>query len=267
MLVLMMVCVADAEEPGFSYDDYAVVLKGYVDAHGMVDYKGLKANRGALDAFARAIGGLNRNIYDKWTDAEKIAFWLNAYNSLTLKAIIDHYPIESSWTKSLVYPRNSIRQIPGVWDKLQFAVMGKKMTLDGMEHDVLRREFKEPRIHVALVCAAMSCPTLRNEPYAGAKLDEQLSDQARLFLGNNDKFQADRNGGRVHVSPIFKWFAADFVKDYGTNDRFGGRDESERAVLNFVSAYLGSEDAEYIRGERYEIRYLKYDWSLNEQKK
>jgi len=109
------------------------VLKAYVDNTGMVDHRGLKANRGKLDAFARELAELPRAAYDRWSDRQKVAFWINAYNALTLQVIIDNYPIKSGFFASLKYPKNSIRQISGVWDKITFPVMGKRMTLEGME--------------------------------------------------------------------------------------------------------------------------------------
>ncbi len=265
--ILAIAGTVRADDLPFSYDSYAAALEESVDDGGMVNYKNLKANRKSLDTFVGTIGKLDRKTYEKWTEAEKIAFWVNAYNALTLRAIIDHYPIKSSWTKSLVYPKNSIRQIYGVWDKLQFVIMGKKMTLNSIEHDVVRKKFQEPRIHMALVCAAMGCPQLRREPYTGAELDEQLDEQARKFLGDRTKFRIDRDGGRIQLSSIFEWFADDFVKGYGTDSRFEGRSKSERAVLNFISGYLDHEEANYLAGERSRILYIKYDWSLNEQRK
>lgn len=249
-----------------SLDDYAAILISYVDDHGMVDYKGLKANRKPLDTFVLSLSRLDLKLYEGWNDKEKIAFWINAYNALTLKAIIDHYPIQASLLKSFVYPKNSIRQIPGVWDKLKFAVMGTDMTLDGIEHETLRAKFNEPRIHVALVCAARGCPPLRNEPYTGAKLDSQLDDQAAKFLKNPEKFRIDRNNQKVYLSPIFDWFGQDFVKTYGTDKEFSGFSEKERAVLNFVGRYLAPADKAYLLKGGFSIEYLKYDWSLNEKK-
>ncbi len=266
-LALVFSRVAGAEEHPFAYDDYAAVLESYVDDNGMVDYAALKANREKLDAFTTALEKLDRGAYEKWTDKQKIAFWINAYNGLTLQAIIDHYPIKASFIASLRFPRNSIRQIPGVWDELKFPVMGKEMTLDEIEHANLRRNFNEPRIHVALVCAALGCPPLRNEPFTGEFLDVQLDDQTRRFLENPEKFRIDRGGSRVDLSSIFKWFGNDFVETHGTEGQFSGHGESERAVLNFIGKYLHAKDLEYLSDGKYDIKYLDYDWSLNEQKR
>lgn len=253
-----------AEQPQFSYAPYADVLKTYVNDKGLVDYKGLKANRGELDRFAHELAGLSPAVYDKWNDNQKIAFWINAYNALTLKVIIDHYPIKAGFFRSLVYPSNSIRQIPGVWDEITFTVMDKPMTLDGIE-TTLRKKFDEPRIHFALVCASMGCPKLRNEPYRGGKLDEQFADQTRAFVADHQKFRVNQERGHVQLSAIFDWFGKDFIDKYGTSMKYVGHDEAQRAVLNYLSKYLSESDRRYLERGDYDIKYLKYDWSLNEQ--
>jgi len=254
-------------EIALAYDDYGAVLRSQVNERGMVNYRGLKANSERLQAFVQSLAQVDEQVYQKWDDPEKIAFWINAYNALTLVAIIDHYPIKAPLLSSsrFVYPANSTRQIPGVWDNLRFAVMGRRMTLDEIEHQVLRKQFNEPRIHMALVCAALGCPPLRNEPYVGVNLTQQLNDQTRHFLGNPEKFRIDRGKRTVYLSPIFKWFGVDFVKTYGTDKKFQRFGREERAALNFVASYLNTKDQEYLLQGGYTIAYLSYDWSLNEQ--
>jgi hypothetical protein len=250
---------------GFEYDDYAAVLAEYVDEKGLVDYSALKANRARVDAFADALARLDAALYRSWDDGDRIAFWINAYNGLTLKLIVDHYPIESSLLRSIVFPKNSIMQIPGRWKKVTFEVMGEPMTLDAIEHKVLRAQFDEPRIHMALVCAALSCPELRNEPFVAARLEEQLDDQTREFLANNNKFRIDREKVVVYLSAIFDWFTGDFVDRYGTGDPAGKRSEETQAVINFVGRYVSDADAAYLASGDYKIKHLDYDWTLNEQ--
>ncbi len=155
----------ECEESYFSYEDYSVILANYVDGEGRVDYKKLKKNETKLMAFIHSLESLEPDVYRSWHKEEKIAFWINAYNALTLEAIVKNYPIKSSFFKSLRFPKNSIRQIPGVWNTMTFTVMEEEVTLDFIEHQVLRKEFQEPRIHLALVCTARGCPPLRKEPY------------------------------------------------------------------------------------------------------
>jgi hypothetical protein len=268
MLVLTAAVVLAIEETkrAFSYDDYAAVLKDHVDDAGMVNYRQLKAKSDRLDVFIAAIGKLDTKSYEKWDNNEKIAFWLNAYNVCTLKVIIDNYPIKSSFFRSRIYPKNSIRQIPGVWSKIQFNIMGRGLTLGHIEHKILREKFNEPRIHMAMVCAAMGCPPLRNEPYIGAILDEQLDNQTQRFLANSANLGIDRGRDTLHFSPIFKWFGDDFIKKYGSEKNIGRHDKEESSVLNFIASYSSEADKNYVLAGKFKIKYLKYDWFLNEQR-
>ncbi len=249
-----------------SLADYAAVLGAHVNGEGLVDYRHLKSNRRPLDRFVAALGELASAEYESWDEEERLAFWINAYNALTLTAIVNHYPIQPVLPDSSLIPLNSIRQIPGVWDRLQFTVMGSAMTLDQIEHQILRKQFDEPRIHMALVCAAKSCPSLRNEPFDGNRLGSQLENQTSRFLSDPSKFRIERARRRVLLSSIFKWYGADFVRTYGTDEDFLGHDQIDRAVLNFIGRRLGdSESRDYVFKGRYRIEYLDYDWSLNER--
>ncbi len=227
-------------------------------------YSALQANRAQLDAFAASVGRLDPKVYEGWGEPGKIAFLINAYNALTLEAILANYPIKPSVTGAMLYPKNSIRQIPGVWDRLEFQLLGKAATLDDIEHQMLRKQFNEPRIHMALVCASIGCPTLRNEPYVAERLSEQLDDQTRKFVSNPLKFRIDRQARVVHLSLIFKWYGGDFVRSFST-DKFAGHSDAERASLNHLSALLEPADREFLEKAKFKIEYLDYDWSLNEQ--
>jgi hypothetical protein len=152
-----------------------------------------------------------------------------------------------------------------VWDKIKFEVR-TSVTLNQIEHEILRVKFDEPRIHMAMVCAAMGCPPLRNEPYVGDKLDEQLDDQTRRFLGDSAKFKIDRGKNILYLSTIFKWFSGDFVKKYGPEENIGRHGKKESAVLNFVANYLTDAQKDYVLAGKFKIKYLKYDWSLNEHR-
>ncbi len=249
----------------FSYRGLSSVLRDFVDDGGQVDYQKLKAHADPLSAFSSAAGSLDRALYESWDEKEQIAFWINCYNAFTLQAIIDHYPFKSSFFASLRFPKNSIRQISGVWDELQFEVMDQQLTLDQIEHEILRRKFNEPRIHMALVCAAMSCPPLRNEPYQGHILDLQLDDQTRRFLRQADNFRIDRRQNTVYLSKILDWFGEDFVETYGSTESFSRYGTIGGAVLKFISGYLSIDDHNFLSSRNKRIEYQDYDWSLNEQ--
>jgi hypothetical protein len=242
------------------------VLSTHVDDQGMVNYRGLKAHRATLDDYVRQLETLERSAYDAWPEPQKIAFWINAYNAITLHSIIDHYPIrKGGLLAGLRFPANSIRQIDGVWDDAAHPVMGRKMSLAEIEHEVLRKQFKEPRIHMALVCAAMGCPPLRNEPYRGDRLGDQLEDQSGRFFAQPAKFRVDRPANTVSLSPIFDWFGKDFAERYAT-DAFTQAPAKLRSVLNFAARHARPTDTQFLKNAKYDVQYLDYDWSLNEQR-
>lgn len=251
---------ASAESPSapataepFSYDIYAEILATYVDDNGLVDYEGLQQNRAALDQFNASIGAVPQETYAAWSDDERLAFLLNAYNSFTLQSIIDQEPLKSS-----------IRDIPGVWRIRQFQIAGQSKTLDDIEHQTIRKEFSEPRIHAAVNCSAISCPVLRQEPYTAEQLDQQLEDQVYRWVLGTEGIQIDREAGEVRISSLFDWFGEDWLPAYAVDDKFAGS-EKERAALNFISQYLSEEDAAYLEAGEYRVRYLDYDWALNIQ--
>lgn len=237
----------------FDYQDYAEVLSTYVNDQGLVDYKQLQANRQQLDRFNQSLGAVSPETYAAWSEAEQIAFLVNAYNSLTLQSIIDQDPL-----------KDSIRDISGVWRRRKFDLAGEQQTLHNIEHDILRKDFNEPRIHVALVCAAISCPVLRTEPYLAEKLDAQLEEQTAKFAASPHGFSVDQAAKTVYLSSIFKWFGEDYEPTYGVKDKFDGNDE-QRAVLNHLSPVLDPEVQTFLRESDYKIKYLDYDWSLNIQ--
>ena len=237
----------------FNYQTYDNILKQYVSDRGLVNYQELQLNRQELDQFNQTLGSVNSQTYNNWSNPEKLAFLINAYNSLTLQSIIDQNPL-----------KKSIRDIPGVWKRRQFAIAGVAKTLDNIEHDIIRKEFNEPRIHMALVCAAMSCPILRNQAYNPENLDRQLDDQTRKFITSSQGFKIDRQQNIVYLSSIFKWYGQDWISSYGTETQFTGS-KKEKAVLNFISQYLNTQERQYLEQGQYKISYLKYDWSLNKQ--
>jgi len=237
----------------FNYQTYNNVLKTYVSDRGLVNYQKLQTNRQKLDQFNQSLAKVNTATYDSWSEPEKLAFLMNAYNSFTLQSIIDQSPL-----------KKSIRDISGVWKRRKFAIAGLEKTLDNIEHDIIRKEFNEPRIHMALVCAAMSCPILRNEAYTAANLDAQLDDQTIKFINSSQGFRIDREKKIVYLSSIYKWYGQDWIPNYGIDNKFAGN-RKEKAVLNFISQYLSSQDRQYLEQGNYKVSYLNYDWSLNKQ--
>ena len=130
-------------------------------------------------------------------------------------------------------------------------LFGQTLTLNTVEHGILRKDYVEPRIHFALVCAAKGCPPLRNESYVATRLDEQLNDQARQFLANAQKNRVDMESQTVYLSPIFKWYGVDFEKKSG-------------GVLQFLKPYWPEQERTELEKGDFKIRYTDYDWSLND---
>ncbi len=224
-----------------------------------VDYAGLLANRNALDAAIDAVRRPTPAEEQAWTRDERLAFWINAYNLFTLRAIVDHYPIRSAWVT--LQPRNSIRQISGVWTRLRWQAAGRTVTLDDIEHRILRPEFKEPRVHFAINCASVSCPPLQGEPYVAAALDGQLDAAARRYFASREGLQID--GTTLRVSSILKWYGEDFVARFA-GETSGGRDAVERAILGVIAAFGPAEAAALARTSSVRIAFLNYNWSLND---
>lgn len=264
VLLIVFAAVVPAARPhapaGFdhTYADYAVLLAQVV-REPRVDYGALKEREAQLRAIETLFGSVTRAEVGAWPRSEQIAFWANAYNLFTLRAIVDHYPIQSRLFS--LGPRNSIRQISGVWDRLTWPVVGERLTLDHIEHEILRPVFKEPLIHFAVNCASVSCPILAREPYRGDRLSVQLAAAARRYLAS--PLGLSLSGTTVSVSSIFKWYGDDFVEVFREKGPARGS-ETDRAILGVVATFGPSEAAALARSGQARLRFLDYDWSLND---
>ena len=239
-----------AESLDANYSDFGQFLNQYVQ-NGLVNYQAVQKSPELLDEILRQLQNVKDDHYKSWQRDEQKAFWINAYNVAVIKTILDHYPLKKgvSW-KTLVYPANSIQQIPDVWDQKAIKLLGKDRSLNEIEHEILRKEFKDPRIHFALVCASIGCPVLRPEPYLSNKLDSQLNDQVHVFLSDRRKAYYDKDSDTLHLSPVFRWFGKDF-------DESGG-------VIAFIKKYWPAAEEKW--SVQTKIEWLDYDWSLNEKK-
>jgi hypothetical protein len=258
LLMVMAVIIpggAAAAQPfDHTYAGYESVLKSYV-ADGRVSYGDLKKFPEKLTSFLNSAAQVPEEHLRSWPAAEQLAFLINLYNASTLQLIIDHYPVKS------------IKDIGGFfkgpWSLKIVRLFGDTITLDNLEHGIIRKRYNEPRIHMALVCAARSCPPLRSEAYVAGKLDNQLNDQSRRFLSSPAGLVIDPPAKMVYFSSIFKWYGKDFVGRFSPKDGFKGLDETERAVANFVGAYTAPAQQAFLSAGGYSIRYIDYDWSLN----
>ena len=245
---------------------YADVLKSCVDDRGMVDYKTLAKKKREIRKLLEELVKLDPNEYNSWPKEDKIAFWINAYNIQMLRIITDNYPIDGSRILNILWGPYSIRHIKGIWTDYKFIVMDEEFTLSEIEQRFFHKEFAEPRIFFAISYACLSSPPLRNQPYSGSKLNEQLDEQVKKFLSNPLAFRIDRGQHAVYLSAMFQpgWYGKDFVDKYGTDKKFKAQEPATRAVLNFIANYIPKQDASFLEVENYTINYMNYDWTLND---
>lgn len=241
------------EQEGLRFDHehlvWTSILQRHVHGDGF-DYAALKKNPGQLENYLESLHAVTPDRLAGWTKDQRFAFWINAYNAHTIKLIVDNYPLKSIKKLSGAFGLNS------VFDK-EFIEMralhpgGKDdaLSLNDIEHEILRKRFEDARVHAAVNCASYSCPPLRNEAFTAEKLGEQLDDQMRKFLADPKRNRLDEKKGVFRASKIFEWFSGDFERDAGS-------------VKEYLAKYAPAKDAERIRGMR--IKYLDYDWSLNE---
>lgn len=259
MKALLITLLLGGPLPAAAFDQtaYAQLLAKRVH-DGHVDYAALARDRSGLDAFVGELAALGPRTLAAMPRAARLAFWLNAYNALVLRTVVDHYPIQRGTLKGLLFPADSIWQIPGAFSARRFQVAGRAVSLDDIESTIIRPEFGEPRIHMALVCAAHSCPPLRAEPYVAARLDAQLDDQAARFLGDTSRgMRVDVAARVIWMSRIFKWYGEDFAKFANGSEAQGVREFAARHVVDPAQAAL-------LRDKTVSLRYLDYDWALNQ---
>jgi hypothetical protein len=224
------------------------LLKKYVDVQGHVAYQAWQdsaSDSQALDAYLNSLSRANPQA--QASREAKLAFWINAYNAVTVKGILREYPTTSI--------RNHTAKVFGynIWKDLLLTVGNHTYSLEAMEHQILRK-MGEPRIHFAIVCASHSCPRLLNEAYLATRLEEQLVVNTRTFFANGENFRYDAQGRRFYLSAILSWFSGDF----GAN---------QAAQLKSISPYLPSQAASAAaNANSVSVSYLDYDWSLNELK-
>jgi hypothetical protein len=213
------------------------LLAKYVK-NGRVDYAGFKADQAKLNTYLSYLEKIDPETLSR---NEQFAFYINAYNAWTIKLVLSGYPGLKS-----IKDLGSILQSP--WSKEFVRINGKTLTLDDIEQKILRARFKDPRVHFAINCASKSCPPLNSEPYRGATLDVQLDNVTHDFVNASGNYRLD--GDTLWVSSIFKWYAEDF-----NNDPAG-------FCLKYAETSLKKALDE--RGNRIKVKYLDYDWSLNE---
>ncbi len=215
------------------------LLKKHVNESGFVDYGGFRKDQPKLKEYLKLLS--DNPPAKSWSVNERLAYWINAYNAFTVQLILDHADQNIKSIKDI----GSTIKIPFVntpWDVKFIQIGDQKMDLNNIEHGIIRKQFNEPRIHFALVCAAKSCPPLRNEAFEASKLSAQLDDQGKRFVNDSEKNQISEKS--VKISKIFDWYGGDFKK--------------KDTVLNWVNKYSSKKaDA------KASISYMDYNWALN----
>ena len=258
---LLLVSTPGAQEPGGEAarrKTFDTLLDLYV-RDGLVYYRAFKADRGRLDGYVNALAAV---AVDKLPRNEQLAFWLNAYNALVLRTVIDHYPIQG---RSAEYPARSIRQIPGAFERLAHKVGGRTLTLDQIEQTILP-PFNDPRVYLALGRGAVSSGRLRSEAYAAAQVEQQLIEVGNECLARPECVQLDRESGKMSVNAIFSWREREFTAAYADKapPAFAGRSPIERAVVAFVQPRLLTTEKDFLAKNSFQMVYRKFDWSLND---
>ncbi len=215
---------------------YGELLEKYV-RNGKVDYAGFKAEETKLDRYLKILENVSTAELSR---DEQFAFYVNTYNAWTIKLILSGYPGVSS-----IKDLGTIFKSP--WKKEIVRIDGKVISLDDVEHSILRPRYQDPRVHFAINCAAKSCPPLQSEPFEGVSLNRQLNEATRSFINDSNSYQLEED--KLHVSRIFKWFSEDF------NDDILG------FFLKYATGNLKLALAE--RSDRIQVKFLRYDWSLN----
>lgn len=231
MRVLVALLALAAPAVAFDHADWDAVLRVRVNDLGEFDYSGLAQDRMRFDRYLKRLAATSPDSDPAAfpTDEERIAYWINAYNALTVEGVLRAYPVRS------------VRKLDKFFKQPAYELGRRTVSLDDVEHEILRKRFSEPRIHFALVCASVSCPRLAPFAFTGAKLDDQLDSRARLFVSERRNVLVD--SGAVTLSKIFDWFSGDFKPAGG--------------VPAFITAHGGPN----LAGKR--LRYRSYDWSLN----
>lgn len=250
-------CCATAQEPAPSGEfDQTHALWTQVLGRGVkgdrFDYKKLGENRDELDRYLMTLVHVTPEEFKGWTREQQYAFWINAYNAFTVQIVLQNYPLKS------------IKDIGGegsgkVWDDrfIRLGALfpdagGEKISLNDIEHKLLRPKFKDARVHAAINCASIGCPPLRAEAFTADGLDDQLDAQVRTWLADSRRTHYDAKTRTVEASELFNWFGEDFVRDAGS-------------VEAWIARYAPSSEAAWMKQSgKIERQAIPYDWTLND---
>ena len=236
------------------------VLNLYV-RDGFVDYSALlRLDRAVIDRYVNGRSSRPAD-FGAWSPSRKMAFWLNSYNALVVQTVLDHYPIRGL---SPEYPSNSIRQIPGAFDRRTHQVGGREITLDSLEQGVLAA-FGDPRVFLALGRGASGSGRLRSEVYEETQLDDQLVAAVEEFATEPWGVVLDQGAQSIRVNEIVGWRRTQFIEHYaGRGWLESGRAPIERAVINLIEPVLYPSEREFVGENLFSVSYQPFDWHLND---
>ena len=229
---------------------------------GLVYYLALRQDRGKLDRYVAALGEVSAETVKSWPRERQLAYWINAYNAFVLRTVVDAYPIRGH---AADYPSNSIRQIPGAFERRQFRAGGRSLTLDQIEKDVIG-EFGDARALLALGRGAAGSPRLKSEAYTAERLDSQLNTMVSELVTNRDLVFVDVSTERLSVNPLFSWREEIFAKSLAGKAPaiYASRSALERAVLSLIEPALVPNEAEFLRKNTFRMTFSNFDWKLND---
>jgi hypothetical protein len=238
---------------GLNHEVFQRLLEKHVNQNSWVDYDGLSTDRGKLNEYLRQLASAQPTSFS--TDRDRLAFWIDAYNAFTLASVLDN-----------VYGKaKGVKEVPGFFDQQRHSVAGEELTLDQIERRA--RDFHDPRVHFAVVCASTSCPKLQRFAYTGPDLDAQLQRAMQEFLSDPARgLRIDQQRNTVFLSSLFKWYAGDFTgKPSGAGQLFARARAyvSGGNVIEYVKQHAPPDVTRYIREKHPKVEYLDYDWSLN----
>ena len=229
---------------------------------GFVYYNALRSDRGRLDRYIASLNGPTAAEHAKGSVEQQRALWINAYNALVLRTIVDNFPIRG---KAAAYPAGSIRQIPGAFDKATHRVAGRTVTLDAIEREILP-PLGDARVFLALGRGAVGGGRLRSEAFDAARIDDQLRAVAAESVRRKEIVQFDHADNVLSVSPVFSWREAAFVASLADKapDAFRQRSPLERAVVALIEPFVLGSEAEFLDRNTFRMTFQEFDWRLND---
>lgn len=251
----------DAPPP--AVDPLHRALDGILDIYvrdGLVYYQALKQERPRFDRYVSTIA--EAEVPDTWDQKRRLAFWINAYNALVLRTVIDHYPIRG---RAAGYPSDSIRQVPGSFEKRQFRAARRLVTLDQIEKDIIV-PMGDARAVLALGRGALGGGRLKSEAYTAERLDAQLDSMVREVVDRREMVHVDAQNAVLSVNPMFSWRERAFVDTFAGKaaPEFAIRSPLERAVLGLIAPVVVRSEAEFLKDNRFRMEFHEFDWRLND---